>query len=84
MKTQLKPLVITAIAVLTLTLCNCSSNDNDNENNQAPKVFSITAVTDAAGFSKRVFHTSVVFDDKIWVIAGRSGGGDKNGILREH
>tara|TARA_R110002033_G_scaffold49190_1_gene95701 strand:- start:519 stop:1649 length:1131 start_codon:yes stop_codon:yes gene_type:complete len=48
-------------------------------NTSASNTFSFTTrnlnipaapVTDAAGFSKRVFHTSVVFNNKTWVIAG--------------
>jgi hypothetical protein len=36
--------------------------------------------TPAAPFSARSDHTTVVFDNKIWVIGGRDGGGVKNDV----
>ncbi|WP_343487002.1 hypothetical protein [Allomuricauda sp. d1] len=37
-------------------------------------------VTAAADFTERASHTTVVFDDKLWVIAGGGGGGFKNDV----
>lgn len=61
----------------------------DDQGNQAESsVFSFTtkglnlsatALTNAAAFSPRAYHTSVVFNNKIWVIGGYDGNGVING-----
>ena len=39
-----------------------------------------TLATATAAFSARSFHTSVVFDNKLWVIGGYDGGSRKNDV----
>lgn len=49
----------------------CSSDDDNSPSNPSDEIgFSGQAVTGSAEFSVRNRHTSVVFDDKMWVIGG--------------
>jgi hypothetical protein len=39
-----------------------------------------TVVTPAAGFAARQYHSSVVYNNKIWVIGGQTSGGNVNDV----
>ena len=55
----------------TIFAITCSTGSGGGGSSSGP--YSWSQVTDSAAFGKRYGHSSVVFDDKMWVIGGEEG-----------